>query len=278
MKRISDKYRRPGDRLTDETSTPPARRARGRLRWLASGTVVVLVASLGAVVGFVLPAQAAEGDTVVSLTFDDANLDQLAAAQTLASNGLVGTFYVNSGFIGTSDHLTAANVATIAGLGNEIGGHTINHPDLSTLSADDAKREICNDRVALTQLGYKVTSFAYPFAISTPALETIVKDCGYNSARGLGDLRTGPTGTCPQCAFGESTPPQNAYLTQAADEVEAPWTLADLQRYVTQAASNGGGWVQLTFHHICENRCDNATPSLAITPALFAEFSAWLKT
>ena len=180
MKRISNKPRRPGDRLTDETSIKPERRARGRLRWLASGTVVVLIASLGAAVGLALPAQAAEGDTVVSLTFDDANLDQLAAAQTLKADGLAGTFFVPSGFVGTADHLTQADVGTIASLGNEIGGHSVNHPDLGTLASPDAKREICNDRVALSQWGYNVTSFAYPFAVSTPAIEALVKERGYN--------------------------------------------------------------------------------------------------
>ena len=47
---------------------------------------------------------------MVSLTFDDSNADQLPAEQTLKANGMKGTFYIMSGFIGAPDYLTLANL------------------------------------------------------------------------------------------------------------------------------------------------------------------------
>ena len=40
--------------------------------------------------------------TIMSLTFDDGNADQLAAEQVLKAHGLVGTFYITTGWIGSS--------------------------------------------------------------------------------------------------------------------------------------------------------------------------------
>ena len=41
---------------------------------------------------------------------------------------------------------------------------------------------------------------------------------------------------------------------------------------MTNAESHGGGWVQLTFHHIAVGR----EPSLTISPHLFQQFVIWL--
>jgi putative cell wall-binding protein len=224
---------------------------------------------MGATTLAATPALAA-GQTVVSLTFDDANADQMPAAATLASKGLPGTFFVNSGFLNQPGYMSTADLATLSSQGHEIGGHTRSHPDLVTVPADEAARQICNDRVALTALGYPVTSFAYPFASSDAAVEATVAACGYNSARGLGDLRTAPGTPCADCAFAESIPPADPFWTRAADQVDASWTLAQLQSTVTDAVPDGG-WVQLTFHHVCDG-CDN----LALSPAVFDQFTTWL--
>ncbi|MBF4573359.1 cell wall-binding repeat-containing protein [Herbiconiux sp. VKM Ac-1786] len=247
-------------------------------RRFTAGLLSIAVAA-AALVGFAVvapaaPAQAA-GSTVVSLTFDDGNADQLAAAATMNAKGLKGTFYLISGYVDQPGYLTRPEVATIAGAGNEIGGHTVHHLDLATLGADDVKREVCNDRVNLTNWGYSVTSFAYPFASSTPAVQQTVADCGYNTARGLGDLKTAPGTPCADCAVSETLPPADPTLTAAADQVDSTWDLARLQSTVT-AADAVGGWVQLTFHHICASTCDTSPENATISSALFDEFTTWL--
>ncbi|GAP58171.1 calcium ion binding protein [Arthrobacter sp. Hiyo1] len=64
---------------------------------------------------------------MVSLTFDDGNADQLTAEATLRSLGLVGTFFITTGWIDQPTYLTTANLQQIAADGNEIGGHTVTH-------------------------------------------------------------------------------------------------------------------------------------------------------
>ncbi|WP_160329737.1 cell wall-binding repeat-containing protein [Microterricola viridarii] len=218
----------------------------------------------------VAPAQAA-GETVVTLTFDDANADQMPAAALLKDKNLPATFFINSGYLNQPGWMSTADLATLSSEGHEIGGHTRSHPDLVQVPADEALRQICNDRVVLSNLGYKVTSFAYPFASSNASTEAAVQSCGYNSGRGLGDLRTAPGTPCATCDFAESIPPTDPYWTRAADQVDSSWTLQRLQQTVTDAAANGGGWVQLTFHHICDG-CDQ----LALSPAVFDQFTTWL--
>src|SRR5664279_5318953 len=149
-------------------------------------------------VGVAPAAQAAAATTVVSLTFDDTNADQMGAATTMQASGLHGTFYAISGSIGTPNYLTLANLQTLYGAGNEIGGHTVNHPDLTLESADEAQRQICDARNQLTAWGFPQTSFAYPYAVVNASVETIVKNCGYNSARSLGDVQT-QLGEPPAC-------------------------------------------------------------------------------
>lgn len=218
------------------------------------------------------PAEATPPLTTVSLTFDDGNANQLAAAAILRDSGLQGTFYITSGYLGSPDHLSTADLLTMAADGHEIGGHSLTHPDLATVPADEAKRQICDDRVALLGLGHAVRSFAYPFASLSPSLKTIVQNCGYNSARGLGDLGHPDFSGCPDCPSVATLPPADRYETAALPQVESSWTLADLQGAVTRAETTGG-WLQITFHHVCaaEAGCD-----LNVTPTVLREFTRWL--
>lgn len=240
---------------------------------LAVASALSLTA-VGLVAGDPPPASAAVPVTV-SLTFDDGNADQLAAASTMNAAGLKGTFYIISGSVGQPGYLTQANLATLYAAGNEIGGHTVHHQDLTTLNDTDIAREVCNDRVTLTNWGYPVTSFAYPYAAVNEAAQAGVAACGYNSARGLGDLKTPPGTGCPDCAVSESIPPANPMLTAAADQVDSTWDLAALQSRVTQA-SETGGWVQFTFHHICADACDTSPENATISAELFGQFTTWL--
>jgi peptidoglycan/xylan/chitin deacetylase (PgdA/CDA1 family) len=216
------------------------------------------------------PAAVAGPQTVVSLTFDDGDANQIAAATTLNNYNLDGTFYIISGYVGAADYMTRAQVDSLAAAGHEIGGHTVGHSDLATLPADEVARQICNDRSVLTSWGYTVRSFAYPFASSTPDVEAAAQNCGYNSARMLGDIQS--RFGCSDCDFAETLPPENPYYTRALDQVESSWTLTDLQDAVTNAEQSGGGWVQLTFHNICDSGCSDPTT----TPALFEDFVEWL--
>jgi peptidoglycan/xylan/chitin deacetylase (PgdA/CDA1 family) len=240
-----------------------------RLRTLAA--LVAALALVLTVIAGTTPAQGAtRPQTVVSLTFDDGNADQLAAATTMKSRGMKGTFYVVSGFVGAAGYFTKADLTSLAAAGNEIGGHTVSHPDLTTIAVDEANRQICNDRAQLTSWGFQVRSFAYPFASTNDAVEAQAKACGYNSARMLGDIRS--RFGCNGCSYAEKIPPADPYYTKALDQVDSTWTLQDLKNSVTNGERQGG-WVQLTFHNVCASGCGD----LNVTPTIFSQFLTWLQ-
>jgi peptidoglycan/xylan/chitin deacetylase (PgdA/CDA1 family) len=136
------------------------------------------LATLGALalLAFLIPclprAAHAGTHTTVSLTFDDGIKDQFTNARPLLrAHGMHGTFYIISGQSNLSGYMSQADISALAADGDEIGGHTVDHPDLTTLSADDVKREICNDRVTLLNWGFPVKNFAYPFGSANASVE-----------------------------------------------------------------------------------------------------------
>ena len=228
---------------------------------------------LPAVTGSAAFAEAAPGPVVVSLTFDDGPLDQYQyGVPLLESHGMRGTFYVNSGRIGATGYASQEDLAEMEANGHEIGGHTVDHADLPTLSADDQRREICDDRVALLNRGFQVKNLAYPFGDADATTMSIAQACGYNSARGVGGIRSGHD--CSGCPYTEVTPPTNMYLSRATSSVKTDTTFADMTNYVTNAENNGGGWVTFVLHHVCESECGGV---YTISPTLLNQFLDWLE-
>lgn len=68
--------------------------------------------------------------------------------------------------------------------GIHFGAHTVNHPILSRLGSDDARREIISSKETIEGvLNEPVTSFAYPVGRSadfTPATKTIIEEAGFD--------------------------------------------------------------------------------------------------
>lgn len=250
------------------STTSRARARRPIITRVAFAVAVLAAAALAAI-----PTESAQAGilpkTVVSLTFDDANANQKAAVAILDKYKVDGTFYVPSGYVGQPGYLTLADLNTMKAAGHEIGGHTISHQDLATLPADELKRQVCNDRVWLSAQGFSVRSFAYPFASVNAAAKAAVSACGYNSGRGLGDLRS----VSPESRsfpVAERIPPADAFETKALEQVESSWTLNDMKAAVTRAEPRGG-WVQFTFHNVCASGCE-----INVTPATLDAFVSWL--
>jgi peptidoglycan/xylan/chitin deacetylase (PgdA/CDA1 family) len=232
--------------------------------WLLS---VVLIAT--GMLLMVEPTAAAASTTVVSITFDDGLADQLSAADSLQRNDMRGTFYVISGLVGLPGYFSRTDLDRLAAAGNEIGGHTVLHPDLTTVDPDEARREICLDRQNLIDWGFHPQSFAYPYSAYNPDISKFAADCGYNSARQVGGLvaRTG----CALCPVTEAIPPAQPYEIRTGGFIDPSWKLEDIQAQVLAAEQAGGGWVPLVFHAVCD-----ACSSNAVNPKEFAAFVDWL--
>src|SRR5439155_10371482 len=161
--------------------------------------------------------------TKVSLTFDNGTISQysLGYQQALAPHGAHATFFVNSGNIGESSNtMTWAQLSTLAGAGNDIGGKTVNSTNLTTDPNPTA--QVCNDRTALLQHGLSPVAFAYPGGAFNATVKSIVRSCGYGNARTAGSVSpAGPT-------YAETLPPADWFATRAyAPNTQV--TLANMQ-------------------------------------------------
>jgi peptidoglycan/xylan/chitin deacetylase (PgdA/CDA1 family) len=236
-------------------------RNRGRTAQLLIALVILLA----------LPnLSAARASTVVSLTFDDGIATQNQVRPMLASHGMHGTFFINSGNVGANSYFMSwADVDALNAAGNEIGGHTVDHKRLPDLTADQQQHEICDDAATLRGRGYTITDFAYPFGAgsSITTVRQALTDCGYLSARKFGNLYSeGCTDT--SCPFAETIPPRDAYGIRTPEWYPGEYTLTDLEGFVTAAEIHGGGWVPLVFHDIC-NQCADSSVSAATMSAFF---------
>src|SRR5260370_25626868 len=133
-----------------------------------------------------------------------------------------------------------SQLSTLAAAGSEIGGKPVDGTNLTTLTAQQQIAEICNDRQALLQHGFKPFSFAYPggAGASNTTIQGEVQGCGYGNARSAGSLSpAGPT-------YAETLPPKS-WLALRAYAPGGQVTLTNLESLVTGAASHGGGWIPI---------------------------------
>lgn len=209
--------------------------------------------------------------TRVSITFDDGWASQMLALDPLSEHGMPATFYISSGLIGVEGYLTRGQLDAIYEVGHEIGAHTVTHADLRDIDPRAMKLQLCSSRASLTRWGFEVTSFAYPFAGWNDEVRGQVSECGFNSARSLGDIES--RDGCPGCVPAESVPPQDPLLIKAPAQVTSDWELEDLQRVVLEAEAVGG-WLPITFHELCER--PGCSP-IGVTTQVFDSFLDWLK-
>jgi peptidoglycan/xylan/chitin deacetylase (PgdA/CDA1 family) len=250
-------------------------RVRGLVIARSTGALLLGVASVLLIaLGPPAPPAYAATNTTVSLTFDDGQASQYTTLPMLSSRGMRGTYYINSALVGSSSYyMPWTQIHELYNAGNEIGGHTLHHTDLTQVSSTEAQREVCDDRTALTGQGFTpVTSFAYPYAAVNNTAEQIVQNCGYSSGRGVGGIASG--NVCGGCPYAETIPPGDPYNLQTPEPAVTSTTLSQLQSYVTNAETHGGGWVVLVFHGICSNSCAGSN---SLSPTIFTAFLDWLQ-
>lgn len=203
--------------------------------------------------------------TVVSITFDDGYADQIGTLSILNDHGMHAAYYVNSGSISDSAHLSWQDLADLAAAGNEIAGHTVDHVNIKKLKTAEARYQVCQDRDNLMAQGFAVTSFAYPFGSFDAGSELVVADCGYNSGRGV-------AGVDDTKNWAETIPPLDPYATRVPPSFKQGNTVETIESYIVGAEQHGGGWVQLVFHHLCDG-CD----AYSVSPAIFTALLDWLQ-
>jgi peptidoglycan/xylan/chitin deacetylase (PgdA/CDA1 family) len=236
----------------------PVRDWRSRHGWLLALSSVVVV--------LIMPSAARA--TVVTLGFDDGDRTQYQVGPILASHGMHATFYINSGEVGSSSYyMTWSQIHDLAADGNEIAGHTLTHPNLTQLTPEEQRRQICDDRTNLLNQGFSpVVSFAYPYDKYNSTTTSIVQECGYTTGRRVGGL------DCCGYPVAETIPPLDPFITRTPEAIGSTTSLATMESYVTQAEQSGGGWMQLVFHLVCDG-----CATLSINPSQLSAFLDWLE-
>lgn len=114
-------------------------------------------------------------------SWDDGDILDLRLADLLSKYGLKGTFYITQNY--RANRLSEQQIKNLS-TKHEIGAHTLTHPDLRNLSAQELAKEISGSKKWLEEiLGITVNSFCYPKGLYNDQAKLAAKDAGFKCAR-----------------------------------------------------------------------------------------------
>ena len=128
----------------------------------------------------------------VALTFDDGFQNFYEhALPVLTRHGFPATVFVVSGRCGDRNRwpqpvdgipelplMSWEEIEAVAEAGITIGAHTVTHPHLTNLAADDLARELCGCRAELEdRIGRPVDTFAYPYGYLNEHVRAAAAGC-----------------------------------------------------------------------------------------------------
>jgi peptidoglycan/xylan/chitin deacetylase (PgdA/CDA1 family) len=120
-------------------------------------------------------------------SFDDGMVADRKLVKLMNDYGLVGIFHLNSNKLGTKDYLTKEEIKNLY-KGHEVSGHTLNHPNLTSLSKIDVIYEVLEDRKELERLtAFPVRGMSYPFGNTNDFVIEAISGLGIEYARTVGD-------------------------------------------------------------------------------------------
>lgn len=172
---------------------------------------------------------------VVTMTFDDGNTSQYEIiVPILKAANQKAVFFINSGEVGGETYMTWEQVVELHTSGFEIGGHTLNHIELPTVSQSQMKKQVNNDYANFVAHGITPTNFASPFGAYDNTMLPIVAKI-YNSHRAFANQ-------------GLNIWPYNKYLIYVR-YVTNQTSLEQAKAWVDEAMAQDA-WLILVFHEI----------------------------
>lgn len=127
----------------------------------------------------------------ICLFFDDGWKNQYdRALPVLREFGFRASFGIISDYIGTDrksfwSRMNVSELRELELLGMEIASHTMTHPSMLNLTDEQLHREVAGSKMSLTQLGFSVNTFIYPYGEWNSTVIEHVKEAGYICARDL---------------------------------------------------------------------------------------------
>ncbi len=121
-------------------------------------------------------------------SWDDGYLLDLRIADLLDRYGVKGTFYVCPAAQHTAEMLSKDQIKELSSR-HAIGAHSMTHPKLTQISANDASREISESKKWMEDVtGKPCTTFCYPYGAVNDVVKQCVKRAGFTDARTTSDL------------------------------------------------------------------------------------------
>lgn len=197
----------------------------------------------------------------VSINFDDGWLSAYQnAIPILDTAGFKSNQFIVTSrmFDGFAAYVKVPQILAMQSSGHEIGAHTRTHPNLTTLTPEQAQLEISSSRDDLIAIGATpVNYFAFPEGGSNNAIRAMVAGAGFAGARGSDG------------GFNRKTTDR---FNLARQPMTNTTTLAQVQALIDQAMTDKT-WLILLFHEI--NASGN---TFAVTPELFQQIVNYLAT
>lgn len=117
------------------------------------------------------------------LTFDDGySSDFEVAFPVLQNAGVKAVFFLITEKVGTSGHLSWAQVREMRRYGMEFGSHGLTHSRMTMLACRDARKELTRSRLDIEdRLGEQIRVFSFPYGYYSAALVQLALEAGYSS-------------------------------------------------------------------------------------------------
>jgi peptidoglycan/xylan/chitin deacetylase (PgdA/CDA1 family) len=117
---------------------------------------------------------------IVTTSWDDGDVLDVRLAALLDKYGVKGTFYIAPNM---PNRLSDDEIIAISNK-HEIGAHTMDHPLLTKIPADEAEKQITQSKDYLEKIiGKQVKMFAYPAGDYNASIIDLVKSHGFDGAR-----------------------------------------------------------------------------------------------
>lgn len=136
------------------------------------------------------------GKPVVAITFDDGYMSMLKLRDVPSRIGATPTVFVLSSpeqvnraqLMSDEQLMTDDQVAQLQQSGWDIGCHSATHADFSSLSQDEARREIVDAKQTLeNKIGGVVSFFAYPKGVYTKTIIPLVQQAQFRAGFSMDD-------------------------------------------------------------------------------------------
>ena len=189
-------------------------------------------------------------EPVISIVFDDGweSIYDNAFPQ-METMGIKSTQYIITSTFENSRYMSVEQIRHMHRNGHEIQSHTVTHPNLTELSADQLETELYSSRIMLEEItGVAVEDLAVPLGAYNPTVTAAAR-------KWYRTLRTTQLGVNTRATF-------NPYEIKSPT-IKTVHTTKDIKQFIEEAKQNNG-WLILTYHQI-----DTSGDTYAVSPDAF---------